>query len=63
MLYEVITALDILRSNHCPLVMEVNSSPCLEGIEMTSEVAVADAIIEYIEKDAADGKTRDGIGV
>ena len=45
-----IAGVDILRSNHGPVVMEVNSSPGLEGIEKTSEVDVADNIIQFLEK-------------
>ena len=45
-----VAGVDILRSNHGPVVMEVNSSPGLEGIEKTSEVDVADAIIQFLEK-------------
>lgn len=41
---------DMLRSNHGPVVMEVNSSPGLEGIEQTTNVDVAAKIIEFIEK-------------
>jgi ribosomal protein S6--L-glutamate ligase len=43
---------DILRSNRGPLVMEVNSSPGLEGIEKATEKDVADMIISFIEKNA-----------
>lgn len=49
---------DILRSNHGPLVMEVNSSPGLRGIETTSEVDVADLIIDYIEKNRKPHKNK-----
>lgn len=45
-----VAGVDILRSNHGPLVMEVNSSPGLEGIEKASGIPVADLIIEHIEK-------------
>jgi ribosomal protein S6--L-glutamate ligase len=41
---------DILRSKRGPVVMEVNSSPGLQGIESATGVDVADAIIEYIEE-------------
>ena len=41
---------DILRSKTGPLVMEVNPSPGLEGIEKASGKDVATAIIKYIEK-------------
>lgn len=43
---------DILRSNHGPVVMEVNSSPGLEGIERATGIDVADSIVEFIEKNA-----------
>jgi ribosomal protein S6--L-glutamate ligase len=56
-----VAGVDLLRSNHGPLVMEVNSSPGLEGIEKTTGVDVAGHIIEYIEKNAAPGKTHDRI--
>jgi len=44
-----IAGVDLLRSRRGPLVLEVNSSPGLEGIEGASKVDVADSIIEYIE--------------
>jgi ribosomal protein S6--L-glutamate ligase len=53
-----VAGVDLLRSNHGPVVMEVNSSPGLEGIEGATGVDVAGKIIEYIEKNAAPGKTR-----
>ena len=48
----------LLRSNHGPVVMEVNSSPGLEGIETATEKDVARMIIQFIEKQAKPGKTR-----
>ena len=53
-----VAGVDILRSNHGPVVMEVNSSPGLEGIEKATEKDVAGMIIEFIEKNASRGKTR-----
>lgn len=47
-----IAGVDLLRSNHGPVVMEVNSSPGLEGIEESTGVDVAAKIIEFIEKNA-----------
>jgi ribosomal protein S6--L-glutamate ligase len=44
---------DILRSAHGPVVMEVNSSPGLEGIEKASGKDVAGIIIRHIEKNVA----------
>jgi ribosomal protein S6--L-glutamate ligase len=45
-----VAGVDILRSNNGPVVMEVNSSPGLEGIEAASEIDVADAMIDYLEQ-------------
>ena len=49
---------DILRSNHGPVVMEVNSSPGLEGIESATKKDVAGMIIDFIAKSAKPGNTR-----
>lgn len=48
-----LAGVDLLRSNHGPVVMEVNSSPGLEGIEHSSKKNVAAMIIEFIERTAA----------
>jgi ribosomal protein S6--L-glutamate ligase len=53
-----VCGVDMLRSNHGPVVMEVNSSPGLEGIEQTSGVDVAAKIIQFLEKEAVPGKTQ-----
>ncbi len=53
-----VCGVDILRSNHGPVVMEVNSSPGLEGIENATGRDIAGAIIDFIEKHAVQGKTR-----
>lgn len=53
-----VAGVDILRSNHGPVVMEVNSSPGLQGIEEASGKDVAGMIIEYIENNARMGKTK-----
>lgn len=53
-----LAGVDLLRSNHGPVVMEVNSSPGLEGIETTTGIDVADKIIQFIEKDAKHGNTK-----
>lgn len=45
-----IAGVDILRSGRGPLVLEVNASPGLEGIEGTTKMDIAGKIIEYIEK-------------
>jgi ribosomal protein S6--L-glutamate ligase len=56
-----VAGVDILRSNHGPVVMEVNSSPGLEGIEKTTGVDVASRIIEFIEKRGAAGNPGDRV--
>ncbi|WP_298635186.1 30S ribosomal protein S6--L-glutamate ligase [uncultured Umboniibacter sp.] len=43
---------DLLRSANGPMVMEVNSSPGLEGIERATKLDVAGKVIEFIEKKA-----------
>jgi ribosomal protein S6--L-glutamate ligase len=53
-----VAGVDILRSNHGPVVIEVNSSPGLEGIEHATGKDIAGMIIQYIEKHAKAGKTR-----
>lgn len=45
-----VCGVDLLRSNHGPVVMEVNSSPGLEGIELASNKDIAGMIIDFIEK-------------
>ncbi|MBY6013935.1 30S ribosomal protein S6--L-glutamate ligase [Qipengyuania gaetbuli] len=53
-----VCGVDMLRSNHGPVIMEVNSSPGLEGIEKATGKDIAGMIIEFIEKSAKDGKTK-----
>ncbi len=56
-----VAGVDLLRSERGPVVMEVNSSPGLEGIEGATEVDVAGKIVEYIEKGVAERPTRRGV--
>ncbi len=56
-----VAGVDLLRSNHGPVVMEVNSSPGLEGIEKATDIDVAGKIIDFVVKNAAPGKDRDNI--
>jgi ribosomal protein S6--L-glutamate ligase len=56
-----VAGVDLIRSNHGPVVIEVNSSPGLEGVEAATGKDVAGAIIEYIEKNARPGNTRSNI--
>ncbi|MCB1566533.1 MAG: RimK family alpha-L-glutamate ligase, partial [Xanthomonadales bacterium] len=53
-----VAGVDMLRSNHGPVIMEVNSSPGLEGVETATGIDVAGKIIEFIENNASPGKTR-----
>ncbi len=45
-----VCGVDILQSNSGPLVLEVNSTPGLEGIETTTGENISDKIIRYIER-------------
>ena len=53
-----VAGVDLLRSNHGPLVMEVNSSPGLEGIEKATGLDIAGKIMTFIEKNARPNRTR-----
>ncbi len=52
-----VAGVDILQSNRGPLVMEVNSSPGLQGIERSTGIDIATKIIQYLEK-LSDMKTQ-----
>ncbi|MGI1677867.1 MAG: 30S ribosomal protein S6--L-glutamate ligase [Cellvibrionaceae bacterium] len=53
-----VCGVDILQSNHGPVVMEVNSSPGLEGIEVATDKDVAGMIYEFIEANAKPNNTK-----
>jgi ribosomal protein S6--L-glutamate ligase len=53
-----VCGVDILRSNNGPVVMEVNSSPGLEGIETATGKNVAGLIYDFIEKNAKPHKNK-----
>ncbi len=53
-----VAGVDILRSNHGPVVMEVNSSPGLEGIEKATGKDIASMIIEFLENNARLHRTK-----
>jgi ribosomal protein S6--L-glutamate ligase len=57
-----LAGVDLLRSNHGPVIMEVNSSPGLEGIESATGIDVAGAVIRFIEKHAKDSTKTKGRG-
>jgi len=51
-----IAGVDMLQSKRGPMILEVNSSPGLEGIEKATEVDIAGKIVEYIEQTVAKKK-------
>ena len=53
-----VAGVDLLRTPQGSMVIEVNASPGLEGIEATSGVDVADRIIEFVEQNARPHRTR-----
>ncbi len=53
-----VAGVDMIRSESGPMVLEVNSSPGLEGIEGVTGIDIADAIIEYIEDNAGHEPSR-----
>jgi hypothetical protein len=50
-----VAGVDILRATRGPLVMEVNASPGLEGVETTTGVDIASKMIAWIERQATPG--------
>lgn len=53
-----VCGVDMLRANHGPVVMEVNSSPGLEGVEKATGLDIAGKIIEFMEKNAKPNSTK-----
>ena len=53
-----VCGVDMLRATRGPVVMEVNSSPGLEGVETATGVDIATRIIEFLEQNAKPGRTR-----
>jgi ribosomal protein S6--L-glutamate ligase len=53
-----VCGVDMLRSKSGPLVVELNSSPGIEGLEKATGVDVAGLMIEFLERNAPDGNTR-----
>lgn len=51
-----VAGVDMVRSNRGPLIMEVNASPGLEGIEKTTGVDVASEIIKFLESGVCSNK-------
>jgi ribosomal protein S6--L-glutamate ligase len=53
-----VCGVDMLRSKAGPLVIEVNSSPGIEGLEKATGVDVAGLMIDFLERSANPGQTR-----
>ena len=53
-----VAGVDFLRANHGPVIMEVNSSPGLEGIENATGQDIAGRIISFMEANAKPSRTR-----
>lgn len=53
-----VSGVDLIRSNSGPMVLEVNSSPGLQGIEASSGIDIAGKVIEFIEKNAKPHRTK-----
>ena len=53
-----VAGVDLLRANHGPVILEVNSSPGLEGIEKATGTDVAGRIITFMEAHARPARTR-----
>lgn len=53
-----VAGVDFLRANHGPVIMEVNSSPGLEGIEKTTGQDIAGQIITFMEAHAKPARTQ-----
>jgi ribosomal protein S6--L-glutamate ligase len=58
-----VAGVDMLQSGKGPLILEVNSSPGLQGIELATKVDVASKIIEYVEKNVTKKRKKDKVGV
>ncbi len=50
-----VAGVDLLRSRKGPLILEVNASPGLEGIETTTRVDIAKKIVQFAERKAKEG--------
>jgi ribosomal protein S6--L-glutamate ligase len=55
-----IAGVDMLQSKRGPMVLEVNSSPGLEGIEKATGIDIAGKIVEYIEQNISKVRRRKG---
>lgn len=58
-----IAGVDLIRSSRGPMILEVNSSPGLKGIEQATGIDIARAIIEFVVNHASKKEVHDKIGV
>lgn len=57
-----VAGVDMLQSDRGPLIMEVNSSPGLEGIERATGEDIAGKVIEFVEQNAGKKRMKDKVG-
>jgi ribosomal protein S6--L-glutamate ligase len=57
-----VCGVDMMRSDHGPLVLEVNSSPGLWSVETVGGRNVAAKIVEYVEQNAKGRRKKDRVG-
>ncbi len=57
-----VAGVDMLQSERGPLILEVNSSPGLEGIEKATGIDIADKLIEFVETGAKSKRKVDKVG-
>ncbi len=58
-----VAGVDMLRSSRGPMILEVNSSPGLKGIEQATGIDIAKVIIQYVERNALKKEVSDKIGI
>lgn len=58
-----IAGVDMLRSSRGPMILEVNSSPGLKGIEQATGIDIAGKIVEFVSQNARRKEVQDKIGV
>jgi len=54
-----VAGVDLIRSDDGPLLLEINSSPGLQGIEAASGIDVAGEVIDFLTENATPGRPSD----
>lgn len=57
-----VAGVDMIRSTRGPLILEVNSSPGLQGIEEATGIDIAGKIVEFVERNAHTKRVKDEVG-